>query len=124
MQPIIKRKPSDLRNEYIDGAIKPDCISNSENSKLRFFIEYQQSNCFANCLIADIYDACGCLPYYYAPMANYTSLPVILLIFNCRSKLFHSQNVIDVCIYRFFFFSIFPVMRIGRYKVFVQIPET
>ncbi|XP_047345794.1 sodium channel protein Nach-like [Vespa velutina] len=76
VQPIIKKKPSTLYHEYFNGILQPDCILNSEKSQLRFFIEYQQSNCFVNCLIEDIYNACDCLPYTYAPMANYTSLPL------------------------------------------------
>ncbi|XP_043664743.1 sodium channel protein Nach-like isoform X1 [Vespula pensylvanica] len=76
VQPVIKKKPSNLYHEYFNGILQSECITNSEKSKLRFFIEYEQSNCFVNCLITNIYNACGCLLYIYAPMANYTSLPL------------------------------------------------
>ncbi|KAL2716679.1 sodium channel protein Nach-like isoform X1 [Vespula squamosa] len=76
VKPIIKKKPSNFYHKYINGILQAECVSNSKKSELRFFIEYQQSNCFVNCLITNIYNACGCLLYNYAPMANYTSLPL------------------------------------------------
>ncbi|KAI4494505.1 hypothetical protein M0802_008826 [Mischocyttarus mexicanus] len=74
VQPIIKRKPTNLYHSYFNGNLQLECISSSQESNLRFFNVYHQSNCFVDCLITETYKMCGCVRYVYTPMANYTSL--------------------------------------------------
>ncbi|KAK2587764.1 hypothetical protein KPH14_003872 [Odynerus spinipes] len=76
VQPSIMMIPSNVAHGYLNGTLQPMCIPNSQKSELRFFPEYRHSNCFANCRITNLLDTCGCIRYLYAPMANYSQVPL------------------------------------------------
>ncbi|RLU22997.1 hypothetical protein DMN91_005275 [Ooceraea biroi] len=47
-----------------------------ETFKLKYFPTYQYTNCFISCAIRAVVQLCGCVPYYYAPVADMYSLRI------------------------------------------------
>lgn len=67
-----------LSNYYIEnsrGEMVSQCVNRDDF--LKYFPAYRYTNCFISCSIESVYQACNCVPYYYAPVAKNYSLRVI-----------------------------------------------
>lgn len=88
--PLVKKK---LDNYYqVDkttGRSVPHCIN--DTTFLKYFPSYRYPNCFVSCSIDATVKICGCVPYYYVPMAKKYSLRVI---WNFSRNYFFSHYVI------------------------------
>ncbi|KAM0730353.1 Sodium channel protein Nach [Formica fusca] len=72
--PISKQKLTGYYYRNKRGELVPRCAD--EKTKLKYFPTYRYSNCFTSCSIEAVLQACDCLPYYYAPIANKYSLRI------------------------------------------------
>ncbi|XP_036140306.1 sodium channel protein Nach [Monomorium pharaonis] len=54
------------------GEMVPMCAD--EETEIKYFPKYRYSNCFTSCSIEAVFQSCGCLPYYYTPIAKKFSL--------------------------------------------------
>ncbi|XP_036140943.1 sodium channel protein Nach-like [Monomorium pharaonis] len=70
--PFRNKKLSGYYKRNLKGEMVPICAD--EKTKIKYFPKYRYSNCFTSCSIEAIFQSCGCLPYYYTPVAKKFSL--------------------------------------------------
>ncbi|XP_072753329.1 sodium channel protein Nach [Anoplolepis gracilipes] len=91
--PFTNRKIAGYYNRNIRGQLVPRCAS--EETKLKYFPTYRYSNCFSSCSIEAVQQICGCLPYYYAPIAIKYSLRICQWEdFNCLYENTNNTRII------------------------------
>ncbi|EFN64598.1 Sodium channel protein Nach [Camponotus floridanus] len=71
--PFTKRNLPGYYRRNSRGGWTPICI---DKNNLKYFPAYRYSNCFTSCSIEAVLEICGCIPYYYAPVADKYSLRI------------------------------------------------
>lgn len=73
--PYVKQKLSGYYRRNSRGILVPHCVE-KEAAKLKYFPKYLNSNCYIDCSVQASLQICGCVPFYYEPIAVKYSLKV------------------------------------------------